>query len=222
MYSVCSLLPKLLLNAKGIPPRVQAVEEPLGEYRPGGYHPVGLGDTFDGDRFSVIRKLGWGQYSTVWLAKDARSVFFLSSWKSITLLMGSRDNRYVALKILTDSSTAALSFDEVGFLTRVNEATPTHPGRKHVVLMKHHFKHVGPNGTHICIAFEMLGPSIREIQRLFRGSGLPQIFVKRVATQTLLALDFLQRSCGIIHSGALSPSFPMAFMLRFTDKSRGL
>jgi serine/threonine-protein kinase SRPK3 len=51
-------------------------------YRRGGYHPVGLGDTFDGNRFSVIRKLGWGQYSTVWLAKDATlvfSVFFLGS-----------------------------------------------------------------------------------------------------------------------------------------------
>jgi serine/threonine-protein kinase SRPK3 len=47
------------------------MEEPLENYRPGGYHPVGLGDTFDGGRFSVIRKLGWGQYSTVWLAKDA-------------------------------------------------------------------------------------------------------------------------------------------------------
>jgi serine/threonine-protein kinase SRPK3 len=118
--------------------------------------------------------------------------------------MGARDNRHVALKILThDSGTAALSFNEVGLLTRVNEATPAHPGRQHVVLMKRHFKHVGPNGTHICIAFEVLGPSIREIERLFRGSGLPQIFVKRVATQTLLALDFLQRSCGIIHSGAL-------------------
>jgi serine/threonine-protein kinase SRPK3 len=105
------------------------------------------------------------------------------------------------LKILTHDS-ASLGFDEVSFLTHMNEATSTHPGREHVILMKRHFKHVGPNGTHVCIAFEVLGPSIREIERIFRGSGLPQIFVKRVATQTLLALDFLQRSCGIIHSGA--------------------
>ena len=46
------------------------MEELLEKYRPGGYHPVKLGDVFDGGRFSVVRKLGWGQYSTVWLAKD--------------------------------------------------------------------------------------------------------------------------------------------------------
>jgi hypothetical protein len=72
------MLPNLLFpisEPNKIPPKVLAREEPLGKYRPGGYHPVGLDDTFDGGRFSVIRKLGWGQYSTVWLAKDARSVF---------------------------------------------------------------------------------------------------------------------------------------------------
>ncbi|KAK2607758.1 hypothetical protein N8I77_006410 [Diaporthe amygdali] len=38
-------------------------------YRPGGYHPVRLGDTFY-DRFHVIRKIGYGSFSTVWLAHD--------------------------------------------------------------------------------------------------------------------------------------------------------
>ena len=38
-------------------------------YHPGGYHPVHLGDTF-GSRYRVIRKIGYGEYSTVWLAID--------------------------------------------------------------------------------------------------------------------------------------------------------
>jgi len=46
------------------------MEEFLEKYRPGGYHPVKPGDAFNEGRFSVVRKLGWGQYSTVWLAKD--------------------------------------------------------------------------------------------------------------------------------------------------------
>jgi len=81
MHFFRSLLPKLIpiTKVKAIPSKVQAIEEPLRKYRSGCYHPAGLGDTFDGGRFSVIRKLGWGQYSTVWLAKDARSVFFFSS-----------------------------------------------------------------------------------------------------------------------------------------------
>jgi serine/threonine protein kinase len=38
------------------------------DYRPGGFHPVNLGDTFHGGTYRVIRKLGEGSYSTVWLA----------------------------------------------------------------------------------------------------------------------------------------------------------
>ncbi|OJJ85770.1 uncharacterized protein ASPGLDRAFT_65712 [Aspergillus glaucus CBS 516.65] len=45
-------------------------EESLTRYQPGGYHPVSLGDTFKNGRYSVRHKLGWGGFSTVWLAKD--------------------------------------------------------------------------------------------------------------------------------------------------------
>ena len=38
-------------------------------YRPGGYHPVELGDKFN-NRYVVEHKLGHGGYSTVWLARD--------------------------------------------------------------------------------------------------------------------------------------------------------
>lgn len=42
------------------------------DYRPGGFHPVHLGDLFNDGQFKVIRKLGEGAYSTVWLAHDLR------------------------------------------------------------------------------------------------------------------------------------------------------
>ncbi|KAJ4075453.1 hypothetical protein NW761_013279 [Fusarium oxysporum] len=38
-------------------------------YHPGGYHPVHLGDVIQ-ERYHIMRKVGWGQYSTVWLAVD--------------------------------------------------------------------------------------------------------------------------------------------------------
>ena len=41
------------------------------DYRPGGYHPVVLGDVFNG-QYKVIRKLGEGSSSTVWLARDLK------------------------------------------------------------------------------------------------------------------------------------------------------
>jgi serine/threonine protein kinase len=48
--------------------------EPIHRYRPGGYHPIHLGDTLKSGRYQVLHKLGWGGYATVWLAKDHRSV----------------------------------------------------------------------------------------------------------------------------------------------------
>ena len=35
----------------------------------GGYHPVKIGDLFH-NRYHVVRKLGWGHFSTVWLCWD--------------------------------------------------------------------------------------------------------------------------------------------------------
>lgn len=35
----------------------------------GGYHPVQIGNSFN-NRYKVIKKLGWGHFSTVWLATD--------------------------------------------------------------------------------------------------------------------------------------------------------
>ena len=46
--------------------------EPPARYRPGGYHPVHIGDIYR-ERYRVIHKLGHGTYSTVWLAHDLSS-----------------------------------------------------------------------------------------------------------------------------------------------------
>ena len=44
-------------------------EENRDRYVPGGYHPVYLNEIFN-KRYQVVQKLGYGLYSTVWLAKD--------------------------------------------------------------------------------------------------------------------------------------------------------
>ena len=41
------------------------------DYSPGGYHPVNIGDLYH-NQYKVVRKLGWGHFSTVWLAWDIR------------------------------------------------------------------------------------------------------------------------------------------------------
>jgi hypothetical protein len=41
------------------------------DYCKGGYHPVNIGDIFV-NRYKVLRKVGWGHFSTVWLCWDTK------------------------------------------------------------------------------------------------------------------------------------------------------
>ncbi|CAM6031476.1 unnamed protein product [Sphagnum compactum] len=43
------------------------------DYRRGGYHPVDIGETYCDGRYLILRKLGWGHFSTVWLAKNTKN-----------------------------------------------------------------------------------------------------------------------------------------------------
>ncbi|KAE8414793.1 kinase-like domain-containing protein [Aspergillus pseudocaelatus] len=45
-------------------------QESLSRYRPGGYHPITLRDTFKNGRYKVYHRLAWGGFSTIWLAGD--------------------------------------------------------------------------------------------------------------------------------------------------------
>ena len=45
-------------------------DEGTEDYKRGGYHAVRIGDGFKNDRYVVLSKLGWGHFSTVWLASD--------------------------------------------------------------------------------------------------------------------------------------------------------
>lgn len=59
-------------------------DEGTEDYRRGGYHAVRIGDTFKNGRYIVQSKLGWGHFSTVWLAWDiqlsVQPYFFLKSY----------------------------------------------------------------------------------------------------------------------------------------------
>ena len=54
------------------PSNVIFEEENFLDYRPGGYHPVALGDTMKDGRYKIHHKLGYGGFSTVWVARDYR------------------------------------------------------------------------------------------------------------------------------------------------------
>lgn len=69
-FQLSSFFKPTLQTTRHPTPR-QTKEEP-DFYKPGGYHRVSLGDTFNSSAYTVLRKLGYGQYSTVWLAHDTK------------------------------------------------------------------------------------------------------------------------------------------------------
>lgn len=50
-------------------PAATLEEEGIENYHIGGLLPVSLGEVY-GSKYKVLRKLGYGQYSTVWLVRD--------------------------------------------------------------------------------------------------------------------------------------------------------
>ena len=63
-----------------------------------------------------------------------------------------------------------------------------------------HFKHKGPNGTHICMVFEVLGENLLGLIKRHQSKGVPVPIVKQIAKQILLGLDYMHRVCGVIHT----------------------
>ncbi|KAI5117329.1 hypothetical protein M0805_008737 [Coniferiporia weirii] len=158
-------------------------EEDWEDYVKGGYHPVHIGDAFSDGRYVVVRKLGWGHFSTVWLAKDTKF------------------NRHVALKVVKSAPRyTETALDEIKLLQRIISSDPTHPGRRHVISFLDHFRHRGPNGTHVCMVFEVLGENLLGLIRRHQNKGVPMHLVKQIAKQILLGLDYMHRSCGMIHT----------------------
>lgn len=165
-------------------------EEDYADYVKGGYHPVQIGDLFSDGRYKVVRKLGWGHFSTVWLAKDQHL------------------DRHVALKVVKSARRyTETALDEIKLLQRLitssDPSSPnarTHPGRSHVISFLDHFKHVGPNGTHVCMVFEVLGENLLGLIRRHQNKGVPIHLVRQISKQVLLGLDYMHRYCGLIHT----------------------
>lgn len=156
-------------------------EEHESDYKKGGYHPVYIGETFKEGRYTVLHKLGWGHFSTVWLVADEEK------------------GGQAALKIVKSAEhyTAAAK-DEVDILSHIAEKDPEN--RYHCCRMTDTFEHKGPHGKHICMVFEVLGDNLLTLIRHYDHEGIPLDIVKKLSKEILEGLDFLHRKCGVIHT----------------------
>lgn len=112
-----------------------------------------------------------------------------------------RDKRHVALKIVKSAPHFTQSaLEEIKLLEAIKTTDPNAVGWQYVAQLLDHFWHKGPNGDHVCMAFEVLGESLLSLIKRYRYRGIPQHIVKRITKQILLGLDYLHRQCGIVHT----------------------
>ncbi|KAJ8258059.1 hypothetical protein GJAV_G00192720 [Gymnothorax javanicus] len=157
-------------------------QEDPNDYCKGGYHHVKIGDLFNG-RYHVIRKLGWGHFSTVWLAWDIQG------------------RRFVAMKVVKSAEHyTETALDEIKLLRSVRNTDPDDPNRERVVQLLDDFKISGVNGTHVCMVFEVMGHHLLKWIIKSNYQGLPLPCVKTIIRQVLQGLDYLHTKCKIIHT----------------------
>uniref|UniRef100_A0A8C2Z7I1 non-specific serine/threonine protein kinase n=1 Tax=Cyclopterus lumpus TaxID=8103 RepID=A0A8C2Z7I1_CYCLU len=157
-------------------------QEDPNDYCKGGYHHVKVGDLYNG-KYHVIRKLGWGHFSTVWLAWDIQV------------------KRFVAMKVVKSAEHyTETAVDEIKLLRSVRNSDPNDPNREMVVQMVDDFKISGVNGTHVCMVFEVLGHHLLKWIIKSNYQGLPLPCVKSIIRQVLQGLDYLHTKCQIIHT----------------------
>uniref|UniRef100_A0A3Q3ALU8 non-specific serine/threonine protein kinase n=1 Tax=Kryptolebias marmoratus TaxID=37003 RepID=A0A3Q3ALU8_KRYMA len=157
-------------------------QEDPADYCKGGYHPVKIGDLFNG-RYHVIRKLGWGHFSTVWLCWDIQV------------------KNFVAMKVVKSAQHyTETALDEIKLLRCVRESDPGDPNKDMVVQLIDDFKISGVNGIHVCMVFEVLGHHLLKWIIKSNYQGLPLPCVKSIIRQVLQGLDYLHAKCKIIHT----------------------
>lgn len=156
--------------------------EPLERYRPGGYHPVTIGDCLN-TRYQIVHKLGFGTNSTTWLARDQRA------------------STYVAVKISVAQNEQPES-EILRLLNNEDSKQKRHPGKAIIPPLLDEFNLNGPNGEHKCVVtaparVSVAGAQDASVNRLFQPS-----VARAIAAQLIQAVAFLH-SLGIVHSGKL-------------------
>lgn len=157
--------------------------EDIQGYRPGGHHPVHLGDTL-GNRYKVIHKLGHGGFANVWLCRDSMV----------------KNPKYIALKILKAcfGDPDELSMTHI-LKEKRNLGLLHYPGAKFICLPLKHLELESAAGLHHSFVYPVAGPQVSQIVQEFEDQDKMLRKVSLQAAQTMRTLH----DAGICHGGLL-------------------
>ncbi|KAL2144894.1 hypothetical protein VTI28DRAFT_8355 [Corynascus sepedonium] len=150
----------------------------------------------------TLKKIGYGAYSTVWLARDLTKP-------------DEDEHRFVALKILSaESYSGDKPVFEREILTHLRNGNQDLMGYDYICHLLDDFEHEGPNGTHVCLVFELMGETLRSFGAWFRESRIPYAVMRRFTVQLVLAIDFAHDH-NVIHTDIK----PDNIFVKFRDRS---
>ena len=142
-------------------------QESAEDYKAGGYHPVCVGDVYQ-ERYCVLRKVGWGHFSTVWLC-----------WDTIS-------SSFVALKVVKSARHyTETAIDEIKLLKSVRTSDPADVNCHKTVQLLDDFMLSGPHGIHVCMVFEVLGHNLLKFIIESNYEGIPLLNVKIIIKQVI-------------------------------------
>ncbi|KAL2757740.1 hypothetical protein ACRALDRAFT_2132401 [Sodiomyces alcalophilus JCM 7366] len=147
--------------------------ERLDYYRRGGYHPIQIGDRFQ-ERYRIVHKLGYGSYSTIWLARDERMA------------------KYVAIKV----GTADYGPKEAETLSRISASMVESRefSSNLLPLVLDRFNVDGPNGTHPCLVTPPARCSLADAAQ----GPFPLHIARSLSAQLAMAVAYIHK-LGYVH-----------------------
>lgn len=150
--------------------------EELERYCDGGFCPVSVWQKFHHGRYRIAYKLGYGHFSTVWLAQDLQK------------------QGYVALKFLAADQFGQCA--EVDMLRAIASSDGSSSGpNKYLTSLLDSFDYESANGKHHVLALPLSRPLI--------GLRPLNMDLRTVAKDLVLGLDHLH-AAGIVHGGESS------------------
>jgi serine/threonine-protein kinase SRPK3 len=115
------------------------------------------------------------------------------------------------MKILTSQATAHIVAGyspEYEVFRKIEHTNPNSPGFNHCLTLRHCFTVNSATGGHICFVTDALSSSLADL-RVPGQNPFTLPIAKRIIRQVLLALDYLHRECGYIHTGRFSDPPPI-------------
>ena len=160
-----------------------------------GYYPAYPGLKVKRGRYKVIRKLGYGPRSSVWLVEDLKCVYCEIYLFIFDYSDPRGDFGLSALKILTAHATLqkTLELKRLRAVKRLRLFYRLPNFHDHFDVHSHH-------GRHSCFALSVVGSSIEDLRQSLPTKTLPVHVVQKVVGSVLEALYDLHRS-RMVHCG---------------------